>query len=64
VPFFYSGGLVLVKDDDAILDCYRLAKEYAIDPDIFLDKPLSTIRRHMSWTARLKELQRQQDDEE
>jgi hypothetical protein len=36
-----------------ILDCYRLAKVYGIDPDVFLSKPMSSIARHRMWTARL-----------
>lgn len=57
--FFYSGFV----SDEAILDCYRLAKQYSMDPDVFLNKPLSTIKRHISWTARLIEAQRPEDDE-
>jgi hypothetical protein len=38
-----------------ILDCYRLAKFYATDPKLFLDKPMSEIRRHLIWTERLIE---------
>lgn len=50
--------------DSAILDCYRLAKQFSMDPDVFLNKPLSTIQKHMSWTAKLIETQRQEDDDE
>jgi hypothetical protein len=46
-----------------ILDCYRLAKQFGIDPDVFLQKPLSVIDRHMKWTAKLIELQQPQEDE-
>jgi len=48
--------------DTLILDCYRLAKQYGIDPDVFLNKPLSVIQRHMKWTALLLETQQGQDD--
>ena len=58
--FFYSGFV----SDEIILDCYRLAKQYGIDPDIFLNKPLSVIQRHMKWTAKLIETQRSQEDNE
>jgi hypothetical protein len=53
------------EDDNIILDCYRLAKQYGIDPDVFLNKPLSVIRKHIVWTSKLLEKQRQQsaDDE-
>lgn len=56
--FFYSGPI-----DDVILDCYRLAKHYGQDPDIFLKKSLSAIKRHMKWTSKLIEIQNPQDDE-
>jgi len=41
-----------------------LAKHYSRDPDEFLNKPISSIQRHMEWTAKLIELQRQQEDDE
>ena len=56
---FYAGPV-----DSLILDCYRLAKQYSIDPDVFLNKPISAITRHMSWTAKLIEAQQQGDDDE
>lgn len=46
-----------------ILDCYRLAKYYGLDPDHFLNKPLSAIQRHMKWTAKLIETQQPQEEE-
>ncbi len=57
--FFYTGSV-----EGLILDCYRLAKHYSRDPDEFLNKPISSIQRHMEWTAKLIELQRQQEDDE
>lgn len=56
--FFYAG----VVSDTLILDCYRLAKYYGLDPDHFLHKPLSVIQRHMHWTAKLIETQQAQED--
>jgi hypothetical protein len=56
--FFYAG----VVADQAILDCYRLAEFYGRDPDDFLNKPLSAIRRHRFWTAKLIETRQPQDD--
>ena len=56
--FFHAGPI-----EDVILDCYRLAKQFGIDPDVFLQKPLSVIDRHMKWTAKLIELQQPQEDE-
>jgi hypothetical protein len=48
------------------LDCYRLAKFYGVEPDAWLAKPLSAIRRHMKWTAKLSEqlAQEQAKDDE
>ena len=57
--FFYAGLI----SDEIILDCYRLAKQYAIDPDVFLNKHLSVIRKHMHWTAKLMEQQQPEDDD-
>jgi len=37
------------------LNCYRLAREYKVSPEIFLNMPLSQIARHMEWTVRLIE---------
>ena len=56
--FFHAGPI-----EDVILDCYRLSKQYSIDPEVFLNKPLSVIERHMRWTAKLIELQQPVDDE-
>lgn len=56
--FFHSGSV-----DNLILDCYRLAKQYSRDPDEFLNKPISSIQRHMHWTAKLIELQNPQEDD-
>ena len=38
-----------------ILNCYRLAKYYAIAPDVFLNKPLSQLSRDIYYTNRLIE---------
>lgn len=48
---FFHAGLV----EEAVLNCYRLAKFYSRDPDDFLSKPLSVIYRHMEWTFKLCE---------
>jgi len=50
--------------DDIILDCYRLAKHYSVDPDVFMKKPLSVIKKHLSWTAKLIEAQQSTDDDQ
>lgn len=57
---FFSSG---VLTEDIILDCYRLAKYYSLDPDDFLNKPLSVIARHMKWTSVLIERQRPPEDD-
>jgi hypothetical protein len=53
-----------LSNDEIILDCYRLAKQYGIDPDIFLNKSLSAIQRHIAWTAKLMETQNPSDGDE
>jgi hypothetical protein len=40
---------------ELILDCYRLAKFYAVDPETFLRCPMSILNRHIMWTDRLIE---------
>lgn len=64
--FFYAGPLSgsPVAAEEAILDCYRLARQYSRDPDEFLNKPLSAIKRHIRWTAKLLETQQAQQDDE
>lgn len=57
--FFYAGDV----GDTLVLDCYRLAKYYGLDPDLFLNKPLSAIQRHMKWTAKLIETQQARDND-
>jgi hypothetical protein len=41
-------------DDGMVLDCYRLASHYHLDPRIFLDMPLSEVQLHLSRTAQLE----------
>lgn len=41
--------------DGVVLDCYRLAKYYHINPEEFLKLPMSQVARHLSWTAKLIE---------
>jgi hypothetical protein len=52
-----------VTPDTLILDCYRLAKFYHIDPGVFLDMPLSEVRRHLYWTGKLHQEIRQAQEE-
>jgi hypothetical protein len=41
-------------DDSIIIDCYRLASYYHLDPRIFLDMPVSEVQLHLSRTAQLE----------
>lgn len=56
--FFHAGHV-----DEVILDCYRLAKYYGLDPDIFLNKPLSAVKKQLFWTGKLIETQTPPDDD-
>jgi hypothetical protein len=56
VAFFYAyNGIAGKGPDQLVLRCYELAKFYHVDPNIFLEKPLSEIQRHLFWTHRLGE---------
>ena len=53
--FTRSAGVVITQiDDGMVLDCYRLASYYHLDPRTFLDMPLSEVKLHMSRTAQLE----------
>jgi hypothetical protein len=41
-------------DDSMILDCYRLAFHYKLDPRIFLEMPISEVQLHLSRTAQME----------
>jgi hypothetical protein len=43
-----------IIDDSMIIDCYRLAAHYHLDPRIFLEMPISEVQLHMSRTAQLE----------
>jgi hypothetical protein len=49
-------------DDSMILDCYRLASYYHIDPRVFLDMPLTEVQLHLRRTAELERSRRAQGD--
>jgi hypothetical protein len=51
-------------DDSIILDCYRLASYYHIDPRIFLDMPMSEVRLHLHRTAQLETSRRQEREDD
>jgi len=48
--------------DAVIGNCYRLAKFYSIDPQIFLAKPVSAIDRDLYWTDKITEGDRIEDE--
>jgi hypothetical protein len=43
-----------VIDDGMIIDCYRLASYYHLDPRIFLEMSISEVQLHLSRTAQLE----------
>jgi hypothetical protein len=45
-----------VIDDAMILDCYRLAAHYKLDPRIFLEMPISEVQLHLARTAQLERM--------
>jgi hypothetical protein len=47
----------VVKHEDLILNCYRLADRYHQNPDVFLAMPLSRIYDHIKYTVHLIEAQ-------
>ena len=51
-------------DDSMILDCYRLANYYKIDPRVFLEMPIGEVQLHLHRTAELEMSRRQQSSDE
>ena len=45
--------------DELILNCYRLADRFKLNPDVFLSMPITDIGRHIHYTVKLTELQRE-----
>jgi hypothetical protein len=43
-----------VIDDGMVIDCYRLASYYHLDPRIFLEMSISEVQLHLSRTAQLE----------
>lgn len=56
--------VITVIDDSIILDCYRLASYYKLDPRIFLEMPLDEVRLHMRRTAELERLRQQEQSDD
>lgn len=46
--------MITQVDDSLVLDCYRLASYYKLDPRIFLDMPISEVRLHAQRTIELE----------
>jgi len=51
---------VVAVSEDVILDCYRLAKWYSVNPETFLSMPLSDVRRHMDRTIQLAKIMKRE----
>jgi hypothetical protein len=51
-------------EDEIILDCYRLARHYHVNPEIFLAMPFSDVRIHVSRTAVLARKQQPVEDDD
>jgi hypothetical protein len=47
----------VVDPDEFILNCYRLADRYHIDPDYLLDMPMSRVAMHLHYTVKLIDAQ-------
>jgi hypothetical protein len=50
-------------DDSMIIDCYRLASYYKLDPRVFLEMPVSEVQLHLERTAQLEQSRRQASDD-
>ena len=55
--------VITTIDDSMILDCYRLASYYKLDPRVFLDMPISEVHLHLARTAELERNRRQESDD-
>jgi hypothetical protein len=44
------------NNEDIVLNCYRLARYYHIDPRTFLNMPLSEVQMHLNCTLRLEQI--------
>lgn len=47
------------EENNLVLDCYRLARWYHVNPRDFLEMPLSEVRMHLHRTAELSRLMRE-----
>jgi hypothetical protein len=56
--------MVIGREHELVLDCYRLAREYHCSPDVFLNMPLDDVAMHRDRTAELiAMLARHRDDD-
>jgi hypothetical protein len=55
--------VITAIDDSMILDCYRLASYYKVDPRLFLEMSISEVQMHMSRTAELERNRRQEESD-
>jgi len=66
VTGFFSSRLTAIyaaSDDGIILDCYRLARWYGQNPELFLNMTLGEITLHMKRTAQLARIMRAEQTE-
>jgi hypothetical protein len=47
-------------DENIVLDCYRLAKWYSVNPEVFLNMPLNDVQLHLQRTIQLAKVMRQE----
>jgi hypothetical protein len=54
--------VITLIDDGMVLDCYRLASYYHLDPRIFLDMPIGEVQLHRRRTAELERSRKAESD--
>lgn len=52
---FYAESGGLISPDIVVLQCYELAYFYHVDPQTFLQQPITRVFRHKMWTEKLTE---------
>jgi hypothetical protein len=56
--------VITTIDDSMILDCYRLAEHYHVDPRIFLEMSITEVGLHLRRTAQLLRERRARETDE
>jgi hypothetical protein len=56
--------VIPLLNDDIVLDCYRLASYYHLDPRIFLDIPISEVFLHLRRTAEVERARNPDPDDQ